>query len=155
MTLRKITAAILAAFAFAGTAVATALPASASVRPVVVYTQGMVGNWNGPAVRPAWIDFGADWIFLSKSPAKSIRWTHWTARSAYGAGRYLLSDGCCKVVLNYPADIALTDVQHHGSTPYFRDATITARGHRTIHLWYGTEKTPNGPLTGWHGSATG
>ena len=155
MTLRKITAAIIAVFAFAGTAFATALPASASVRPVVVYTQGMAGSWAGPAVRPPWIDFGADWIFSGNPAAKSIRWTHWTIRSAYGAGRYLVSDGCCHPVLNYPADIALTDVQHHGSTPYFRDATITARGHRTIHLWYGTENTPGGPLTGWHGSAVG
>jgi hypothetical protein len=155
MNLRRITAAILAAFAFAAAGFATALPAAASVRPVVVYTQGMEGGWNGPAVRPAWIDFGADWIFLSNPPAKSIHWTHWTVRSAYGSGRYLLSDGCCQQVLNYPADIALTDVQHHGSTAYFRDATITARGHRTIHLWYGAENTPYGPLIGWHGSAVG
>ena len=53
MTLRRITAAIAAAFAFAGTAFTTALPASASVRPVDVYTQGMAGGWSGPAVRPA------------------------------------------------------------------------------------------------------
>jgi hypothetical protein len=111
----------------------------------------MGGSWSGPAVRPAYVDFGADWIFLGgKKGSRPIHWTHWTRRSAYGAGQYLLSDGCCTQILDYPANIALTDVQYHGSTPYFRDATITARGYHAVRLWYGTENTPSGPITGWH-----
>ena len=36
-------------------------------------------------------------------------------------------------------DIALTNVQHHGSQRYFRNALITARGHRAVRLWYGSD----------------
>ena len=30
----------------------------------------------------------------------------------------------------------VTDVQHHGRVAYFRDATITAKGHKTVHMTY-------------------
>lgn len=62
-----------------------------------------------------------------------MRWTHWTGGSAYGTGKYWLRRG-----VGYRADIALTDVQHHGSQRYFRNALITAHGRRAVHLWYGS-----------------
>lgn len=119
---------------------AVAVPAP----PVVVYTAGMGRNWGTPAVRPSEIVFGALRGFAGTGNVnkpgqlRPVHWTHWTGRSAYGSGQYFAGVCGCHSPLNvdYPADIALTDVQHHGSTRYFRDATITARGHRPVHLWY-------------------
>jgi hypothetical protein len=111
-----------------------AVPAAQASNSVVVYACGMAGNWRCPAVRPSEIGFGALWDIAG------MRWTHWTGGSAYGAGKYWLSRG-----VGYRADIALTDVRHHGSQRYFEDALITASGHRAVRLWYGS----NHGVVGW------
>lgn len=120
---------------------AVAIPAAQASTPaaqvstsVVVYECGMAGNWQCPAVRPAEVGFGALWDIAG------MRWTHWTGRSADGVGQYWLYRGD-----GYHADIALTDVKHHGSQRYFEDASITASGHRTVHLWYGSRRG----IVGW------
>lgn len=125
--------------AFFGTLAAGAVPAAAAPLPVV-YADGMGGNWSFPAVRPAEIGFGANW------DEAGIRWTHWTTRSAYGAGTYYL----CRTCRSYRSDIALTAVRSHNGHPYFAEATITATGHPAVHLWYSYERT--GPWKGywWH-----
>jgi len=133
---RNLTASAIAALGAAGLLAAAAPAPAASVSTsVVVYACGMVGNWRCAAVRPTEVGFGALW------DVDGAHWTHWTARSAFGAGMYWLGRGD-----GYRADIALTDVKAHGSHRYFRDATITARGHRTVHLWYGSD---NGAVGWW------
>jgi hypothetical protein len=117
----------LAAAAVLGAAVAlpmVAVPGAQASSSVVVYACGMVGNWHCPGIRPSEVGFGALWDIAG------MRWTHWTGGSAYGAGMYWLGRG-----VGYRADIALTDVQHHGSQRYFEDALITASGHRAVRLW--------------------
>jgi hypothetical protein len=111
-----------------------AMPAAQASTSVVVYACGMAGNWQCPAVRPGEVGFGALWDIAG------LRWTHWTGGSAYGAGKYWLGPG-----VGYRADIALTDVQHHGRQRYFKNALITAHGHRAVHLWYGS----NHGTVGW------
>jgi hypothetical protein len=111
-----------------------AMPAAQASTPVVVYACGMAGNWQCPAVRPGEIGFGALWDIAG------MRWTHSTGGSAYGAGQYWLGRG-----VGYRADIALTVVRHHGARRYFQDAAITASGHRTVRLWYGS----NHGTVGW------
>ena len=113
---------------------AAAVPSAQAATPVVVYSCGMAGNWLCPAVRPDEVGFGALWDIAG------MHWTHWTGGSAYGAGQYWLGRG-----VGYRADIALTDVKHHGSQRYFRNAVITAPGHRAVHLWYGS----NHGTVGW------
>jgi hypothetical protein len=105
-----------------------AVPVAQASTSVVVYACGMAGNWRCPAVRPSEVGFGALW------DVAGVRWTHWTGRSAYGAGQYWLGRGD-----GYRADIALTDVKNHGSQRYFEDASIIAPRHRTVHLWYGSD----------------
>ena len=113
---------------------AVAVPAAQASTSVVVYTNGMGGNWQDPAVKPGEIGFGAHWAMAG------CHWTHWTGGSAYASGTYWTSPGH-----GYRANIALTTVLHHGSQRYFQHATITARGHRTAHLWYGSDHG----LVGW------
>jgi hypothetical protein len=130
-------AALSAAIAI-GTVTGLAAPASAAVLPVV-YAQGMGPLWGGPAVKPAEIVGGARWGFAGPgnvSKPRRIHWTHWTARSAYGSGQFFAGDVLPPGNLDYPADITLTDVQHHGHVTYFRDAAITAKGHKTRHMTY-------------------
>lgn len=123
----RIIAAVAAALGMGALPVAAASAAQDS-NSVVVYACGMAGNWQCPAIRPAEVGFGALWDIAG------MRWTHWTGGSAYGAGHYWLGNG-----KGYPADIALTDVQHHGSQRYFRNAAIIAAGHPLVHLWYGSD----------------
>jgi hypothetical protein len=130
-------AALSAAIAI-GTVAGLAAPASAAVLPVV-YAQGMGPVWGGPAVRPAEIAGGARWGFAGPgnvNEPRPIHWTHWTARSAYGSGQFFAGDNQSPGNVDYPADITLTAVQHHGRIAYFRDATITAKGHTTMHMTY-------------------
>ena len=110
------------------------VPAAQAGTSVVAYTCGMAGNWQCPAVRPSEIGFGALWDIAG------MRWTQWTEDSAYGAGTYWLGSGA-----GYRAEVALTDVTHHGSQRYFEDALITAAGHRAVRLWYGS----NHGVVGW------
>jgi hypothetical protein len=137
-------AALSAAIAI-GAIAALAAPASAAALPVV-YAQGMGPLWGGAAVRPAEIVGGARWGFAGPgnlSKPRPIHWTHWTARSAYGSGQFFAGDSQPPGNVDYPADIALTDVRHHGRVAYFRDATVTAKGHKTVHMTYNGE---------WHAS---
>ena len=131
-------AAMSAAIVAMGTVAGLAAPASAAALPVV-YAQGMGAAWGGPAVRPAEIVGGARWGFAGPgnlNNPRPVHWTHWTARSAYGSGQFFAGDVRPPGNVDYPADIALTDVQHHGRVAYFRDATITAKGHKTVHMTY-------------------
>jgi hypothetical protein len=139
-----IAAGIIAGAITVGGVTGLAAPASAAALPVV-YTDGMGPLWGAHAVRPAEIVGGARWGFAGPGnmnkpgQLRPIHWTHWTVRSAYGSGQFFAANDPPPVNVDYPADIALTDVQLHGHTAYFRDATITARGHKTVHLFYNGE----------------
>lgn len=133
-----IAGAALSAAIAVGTVTGLAAPASAAALPVA-YAQGMGPLWAGPAVRPAEIVGGARWGFAGPgnlNRPRPVHWTHWTARSAYGSGQFFAGDTRPPGNVDYLADIALTDVQHHGHVAYFQDATITAKGHKTVHMTY-------------------
>jgi hypothetical protein len=120
-----------------GVGVSQAAPQTST--PVVVYANGMGGNWSDPAVRPGEVGFGALWDM------DGMRWTQWNGSTASGTGQYWLgpNDG-------YRATFTLTDVQRHGSRRYFQDGTITARGHTTVHLYYGgRDDGAVGPSVRW------
>jgi hypothetical protein len=129
----RILAAAVAALGTAALPVAV-VPAAQASTSVVVYACGMAGNWQCPAVRPSEVGFGALWDIAG------MHWTHWTSRSAYGAGMYWLGRG-----VGYRADIALTDVERHRGQRYSRDALITAHRHRAVRLWYGSKHG----MVGW------
>jgi hypothetical protein len=134
MRQRRILAATAAAVLGAMALPVLWVPAAQAGTSVVAYTCGMAGNWQCPAVRPSEIGFGALWDIAG------MRWTQWTGDSAYGAGTYWLGSGA-----GYRAEVALTDVTHHGSQRYFEDALITASGHHAVRLWYGS----NHGAVGW------
>jgi hypothetical protein len=142
--------AVGAATAIVALSVMASTGARASTPRPVAYACGMGEAWSCPEVQPSELAFGAHWGFAgpgSINPwhVRPIHWTHWTVRSAFGSGQFFAGQGA-RLVTDYSANIALTDVQHHGWQPYFRDLTITARGHSTVHLWYGL----GGGFVGWH-----
>lgn len=111
--------------------------------PPQVDVYARTGAWGGPAVRPVYILLNGGREFYGDASIP-VTWSRWTGSSAVATGLYGNPAGPGPVY--DPARITLTGVRQHGNTLYFRDATITARGLKTVHLWYGTLKK----ATGWH-----
>jgi len=67
----------------------------------------------------------------------SLRWKHWN-KTAYGRGKFWAAEGPNGPVTRYRASMGLSDVKTHHDTRYYTHMKITAHGHKTIYLHYGT-----------------
>lgn len=103
---------------------AVAVPAAQASTSVVVYACGMAGNWRCPAVRPSEVGFGALWDIAA------VRWTHWTVRSAYGAGQYWLNIHAPKISSIISNESVLRVDPLNGAAPH-RRARWPSRGAET------------------------
>jgi hypothetical protein len=89
----------------------------------VVYTDGMACRWQGPAVRPTEIGFGAHY------DVAALSWSAWGPLEATGRGHYYGFG-------SYNAKVKLYYVKVHNGQKYFEWIRITASGHPTRQLEY-------------------
>jgi len=113
---------VLVAAIGAGVLGAAEVPATATSQ-TVVYADGMACHWQGPAVRPREIAFGAlyDVAYIS--------WSAWTPLYATGRGHYYGFG-------SYNANVKLYYVKSHSGQKYFEWIRISAPGHPTRQLQY-------------------
>lgn len=122
--MKIIVAVILSLGTVAGSlGIVSAVPASASSTRTYVYASGMGGLWQGPAIRPREIAFGALY------DVDSMAWSKWSSSTAYGRGHYYGFG-------SYQANVKLYDVKIHHGRRYFSWIKITKRGHKTRYLKY-------------------
>jgi hypothetical protein len=123
--MRKIVTAVPLALgmAFGSLGISAAVPASASIGRTYVYTLGMGGLWQGPAIRPGEIAFGARYAVARLS------WSSWSLGTARGRGPYYGFG-------SYEANVKLYDVKIHRGRRYFSWIKIAEHGHKTRHLKY-------------------
>ena len=123
--MRKIVTALALALGMAlgSLGISAAVPASASSSRTYVYASGMGGLWQGPAIRPGEIAFGALY------DVARLSWSSWSSRTAYGRGHYYGFG-------SYEANIKLYDVKVHHGRRYFSWIKIAQHGHKTRHLKY-------------------
>ncbi|HWG65316.1 MAG TPA: hypothetical protein VG253_26835 [Streptosporangiaceae bacterium] len=81
----------------------------------------MGSRWGCPTVRPGEIAFGALY------DVARIKWSSWSARTAYGRGHYYGFG-------SYKANVKLYDVKTHRGRRFFAWIKITASGHKTRYL---------------------
>jgi hypothetical protein len=103
--------------------IVSAVPASASSSRTYVYAAGMGGLWQGPAIRPREIAFGAHY------DVAGLSWSSWSAGTAYGRGHYYGFG-------SYRASVKLYDVKNHHGRRYFSWIKIAGHGHKTRYLKY-------------------
>jgi hypothetical protein len=103
--------------------ISAAVPASASSSRTYVYTLGMGGVWQGPAIRPGQITFGALY------DVARVSWSSWSSGAAHGRGHYYGFG-------SYEANVKLYDVKIHHGRSYFSWIKIAEHGHKTRHLKY-------------------
>ena len=108
--MRKIVTALALALgvALGSLGISAAVPASASSSRTYVYASGMGGLWQGPAIRPGEIAFGALY------DVARLSWSSWSSRTAYGRGHYYGFG-------SYKANIKLYDVKVHHGRRYLLD----------------------------------
>jgi hypothetical protein len=109
--------------AFGSLGTVSAVPASASSSRTYVYAAGMGGLWQGPAIRPGNIAFGAHYA------VEGMSWSDWSSRTAYGRGHYYGFG-------SYGAKVKLYDVKIHHGRRYFAWIKIAKHGHKTRYLKY-------------------
>jgi|HubBroStandDraft_2_1064218.scaffolds.fasta_scaffold604230_1 hypothetical protein len=114
-------AALIAAIGAGGAGAVEAPVAAAS--QTVVYTFGMACHWQGPAVRPGEIGFGAHY------DVANLHWSTWRPLSATGRGHYYGFG-------SYNANVKLYRVKVHNGQKYFAWISITSRGHPNRYLQY-------------------
>ena len=100
-----------------------ALPVSASSSRTYVYAAGMGGLWQGAAIRPGNIAFGAHYA------VERLSWSSWSSGTAYGRGHYYGFG-------SYEASIKLYHVKNHRGRHYFSWIKIAGHGHKTHYLKY-------------------
>jgi hypothetical protein len=103
--------------------IVSAVPASARSIRTYVYALGMGGLWQGPAIRPREIAFGA------RYDVDALSWSEWSVGVAYGRGHYYGFG-------SYEANIKLYDVKIHHGRRYFSWIRISKHGHKTRYLKY-------------------
>lgn len=103
--------------------ISAAVPASASSSRTYVYALGMGGLWQGPAIRPGQITFGALY------DVARLSWSSWSSGTAYGRGHYYGFG-------SYEANVKLDDVKVHHGRRYFSWIKIAEHGHKTRYLKY-------------------
>lgn len=123
--MRKIIAAVILSLgtAFGSLGIVSAVPVSASSSRTYVYAAGMGGLWQGPAIRPRNIAFGAHYA------VEGISWSLWSSGTAYGRGHYYGFG-------SYQANVKLYDVKSHRGRHYFSWIKIAKHGHKTRYLKY-------------------
>jgi hypothetical protein len=97
--------------------ISAAVPASASSSRTYVYALGMGGLWQGPAIRPREIAFGALY------DVARLSWSSWSLGTAHGRGHYYGFG-------SYKANVKLYDVKIHQRA----DAQDAGRTHQGRHL---------------------
>jgi hypothetical protein len=124
--MKRVLAGAAIAVAAALGAAGTAIPASASTRPVVY--EGMF--WAAPHIAPHGIAeaFGADAsIYLVTS-----RWSHWAASSAHSTAGTIVWRSCwysCMTDKSAPATQSLYNVRTHNGRRYFSRLRIEYHYH--------------------------
>jgi hypothetical protein len=103
--------------------ISAAVPASASSSRTYVYALGMGSLWQGPAIRPGQITFGALY------DVAHVSWSSWSSGTAHGRGHYYGFG-------SYEANVKLYDVRTHHGRRYFSWIKIAEHGHKTRHLKY-------------------
>src|SRR3984885_13281247 len=97
--------------------ISAAVPASASSSRTYVYALGMGGRWQGPAVRPREIAFGALY------DVARLSWSSWSSGTAQGRGHYYGFG-------SYEANVKLYDVKVHHGRRYFSWIKIAEHGQK-------------------------
>ena len=106
-----------------GVAVSAAAAAPTGIARTYVYAAGMSGLWQGPAVSPRNIAFGARYA------VEGLSWSSWSSGSAYGRGHYYGFG-------SYQAGVKLYGVRTHDGRRYFSWIKITRHGRKTRYLQY-------------------
>ena len=106
-----------------GVAGGAAAAAPAGSGRTYVYAAGMGGLWQGPAVSPRNIAFGAHYA------VEGLSWSGWSSGSAYGRGHYYGFG-------SYQAGVKLYGVRTHDGRRYFSWIKISHHGRKTRYLQY-------------------